>query len=66
MPSLPKQFDTVFLVCDTCLSNSIESGERRLRGEGKKYVLKSTSMLLPSDMPNFLRNDQNKEILLIC
>ena len=66
MPSLPKQFDTVFLVCDTCPSNSIESGERRLRGEGKKYVLKSTSMLLPSDMPNFLRNDQNKEMLLIC
>jgi len=61
--SVPKQFDTVFIVCDTYLSNSIKGGERRLRGEGKKYVLKSTSMRLPSDMPNFLRNGQNKEML---
>ena len=63
MPSVPKQFDTVFIVCNTYLSNSIKSGKRRICGEGKGYVLKSTSMLLSSDMPNFLRNGQNKEIL---
>ena len=63
LSSVRTQFDFVFIVCDTYLSNNIKSGERRLCGEGKKYVLKSTSMRLPSDMPNFLRNDQNKEML---
>ena len=61
--SVPKQFDTAFFVCDTYLSNSIKGGERKLHGEGKRYVLKSTSMRLPSDMPNFLRNGQNQEML---
>jgi len=52
-------------IIDTYLFNSIKGGEseRRLRGEGKKYVLKSTGTRLPSDMPNFLRNGQNKEML---
>ena len=63
MSSVRTQFDFVFIVCDTYLSNNIKSGERRLRGEGKKYVLKSTSMRLPSDMLNFLRNGQKKEML---
>ena len=63
LSSVTKQFDTAFIVCDTYLSNSIKGGERRLRGEDKRYVLKSTSVRLPSDMPNFLRNGQNKEIL---
>ena len=61
--SVPQQFQTIFIVCDTYLSNSIKGGERRLRGEGKRYVLKSTSMKLPSDMANFLRNGQNKEMM---
>jgi len=61
--SVPGQFDGIFIVCDTYLPNSIKDGERRLRGEGKRYVIKSTSMKLPSDMADFLRNGQNKEML---
>ena len=61
--SVPKQFGTAFIVCNTFLCNSIKGGEKRLRGEGKRYVLKSTSMRLPTDMPNFFRNGQNKEML---
>ena len=57
------QFDTVFIACDTYLFNNIKGGERRLCGEGKRYVLKSTSMRLPYDMRNFLRNGQSKEML---
>ena len=63
LSSIPKQYDTVFIVCDTYLSNSIKGGEKRLRGEGKRYVLNSTSMWLSCDMLNFLRNGQNKEML---
>ena len=63
MSSVPKQFDTAFIVSDTYLSHSIKGGESRLCSEGKIYVVKSTSMRLPSDMPNFLRNGQNKEML---
>ena len=44
LSSVPKQFDTAFIFCDTYLSNSIKGGERRLRGKGKRYVDKSTSM----------------------
>ena len=44
LSSVPKQYDTVFIVCDTYLSSSIKGGEKRLRGEGKRYVLNSTSM----------------------
>ena len=62
LSSVPKQFDTAFIFCDTYLSNSIKGGERRLRGKDKRYVDKSTSMQLPSDMPNFLGNGQNKEM----
>ena len=65
LSSVPKQFDNAFIVCDTYLSNSMKGGERRLRGKGKRYVLKSTSMQLPSDMPNFLGNRQNKEMFFI-
>ena len=57
------KFDTVFIVCDIYLSNSIKGGEKRLRVEGKRYGFKSTSMRLPSDMRNFQRNGQNREML---
>jgi len=47
---VPGQFDDIFIVCDTYLLNSNKGGERKFRGEGKRYVLKSASMKLPSDM----------------
>ena len=61
--SVPSQYRTIFILCDTYIPNSIKVGERRLRRDGRLYVLKNTQMKLPSDMSSFLRNDQNKEML---
>ena len=37
--SIPNQYKTVYIVCDTYKINSIKSGERMLRGDGKVYIL---------------------------
>ena len=60
--SVPSQYRTNFIVCDTYIQNSIKGGERRLREDGRLYVLKNTQMKLPSHMSSFLRNCQNKEM----
>ena len=50
-------------MCDTYIQNRIKGWERRLRGDGRLYVLKNTQIKLPSDMSSFLRDGQNKELL---
>ena len=61
--SIPSQYHTIFIVFDTYIQHSIKGGERRLRGDGRLYILKNPNMKLPSDMTSFLRNGQNKEML---
>ena len=34
--SIPKQYSTIYVACDTYREQSIKAGERRLRGEGKR------------------------------
>ena len=43
---------------------SIKTGERRSRGSGKRYVIKSPNMKIPSDFSNVLKNGDNKTMLL--
>ena len=62
--TVPRQFSTVYLVCDTLDAGSIKSGERIARGTGKRYVLNSPDMKVPFDFSNFLRNGENKAMLL--
>ena len=64
MNSIPRQFTSIFLVCDTYCVNSIKDGERASRGQGKRYVLRNPDMKIPSDFDNFLRNGDNKRTLL--
>ena len=54
----------MYLVCDTYKEGSIKTGERRPRGSGKLYVIKSPNMKIPSDFSNFLKNGDNKTTLL--
>ena len=61
--SVPSQYRTIFIVCNTYIQNSIKGGETRHRRDGRLYVLKNTQMKLASDMSSFLRNGQNKEML---
>lgn len=40
--SVPSQCRISFIVCDSCIQNSIKGAERRLHGDGRLYVLKNT------------------------
>lgn len=40
--SVPSQCRITFIVCDSCIQNSIKGAERRLHGDGRLYVLKNT------------------------
>ena len=59
-----KQFKNIYLVCDTYKEGSIKTGERRARGTGRKYILKSQDMNVPSDFCSFLKNEDNKTMIL--
>eukprot|EP00112_Aurelia_sp_Birch-Aquarium-sp1_P008791 Seg1979.1 transcript_id=Seg1979.1/GoldUCD/mRNA.D3Y31 product="hypothetical protein" protein_id=Seg1979.1/GoldUCD/D3Y31 len=63
MASIPKQYQTIYVVCDTYRINSIKGGERQARGVSARYVLNSPDMKVPYDFANFLRNGDNKEML---
>ena len=63
MASIPHQYKTVYVVCDTYRINSIKSGERQARGVSARYVLNSPDMKIPYDFDNFLKNGDNKEML---
>ena len=59
-----KQFKNIYLVCDAYKDGSIKAGERRAKGTGKKYILKSSDMKVPSDFCSFLKNGDNKTMML--
>ena len=61
--TVPTQYTTVFIVCDTYRENSIKGGERQARGTSERYVLTSPDMKVPYDFAGFLCNGENKEML---
>ena len=63
MASIPSQYTTIFIACDTYKDNSIKGGERQARGVSERYVLTSPDMKVPYDFTSFLRNGENKEML---
>ena len=64
LSTIPKQYDTIFLVCDSYKTNSIKAVERDSRGSGAKYALNKPDMKLPSDFTTFMKNGENKTRLL--
>ena len=64
LKSMPQQYSIIFLVCDSYKDHSIKNKERLERGTGMKYVLKSPGMQMPSDSSIFMKNGENKTILL--
>ena len=60
MKSIPCQFTNICLVRDTYCVKSIKAGEHLSRGQGKRYVLRSPDMKIPSDFDDFLGNGNNK------
>ena len=61
--SVPRQYTTIYIVCDTYSRKSIKGGERQARGESERYVLASPDMTVPYDFDKFLKNGENKESL---
>ena len=58
--TVPKQYDTIFFVCDSYKANSIKAVERDSRGSAAKYLLSKPDMKLPSDFATFMKNGENK------
>ena len=44
--SIPQQYSTIFLACDSYEDHSIKNVERIGRGSGLKYLLKSPDMIM--------------------
>ena len=63
MSTVPAQYTSIFIVCDTYQENSIKGGERQARGVSERYILTSPNMKVPYDFASFLRNGENKEML---
>ena len=62
MATIPPQYSTIFIVCDTYKDNSIKGGAWKARGVSVRYVLASLDMKVPHDFTSFLRNGENKEM----
>ena len=63
MSTVPYQYTTIIIVCDTYHDNSIKGAERQTRGISEGYILTSPDMKVPYDFTSFLRNGENKEML---
>ena len=64
MSTIPSQYMTIYLVCDIYKDVSIKGTERNLRGSGKRYIITSPDMKTPADFNDFMRNGDNKEMLI--
>ena len=64
MKVIHHQFTSIFLLCDTYCIKSVKAGECVSRGQGKRYVLSSPDMKIPSDFDDFLQNGDNKWMFL--
>ena len=48
---------------DSYSQDGIKSGERMLRGDGERYVLRHVEMKVPYDIENFLEVGENNDCL---
>ena len=57
---LPKGFNRIDLVADSCLQNSIKDAEGANRGQSSRIILKSALLKIPREFSKFLSNGENK------
>jgi hypothetical protein len=60
---VPRQYNVVYVACDTYKIRSIKNSERSLRGDSDKFVIRSENVRVPADFKKFLANGDNKERL---
>ena len=61
LQDIPKQYDAIYIACDTYRSYSIKNAERSLRGDDDKFVIRSPDVRIPADSKKVLNNGENKE-----
>ena len=49
LQDIPKQYDAIYIACDTYRSYSIKNAERSLRGDEDKFVIRSPDVRIPAD-----------------
>ena len=57
---LPKVFNRIDLVADSCLQNSVKDAEWANRGQSSRIILKSALSKIPREFSKFLSNGENK------
>ena len=60
---IPRQYNHVYIACDTYSDGSIKNAERALRGEGDHFFIKTQDIKISHNFVAFLSNGQNKERL---
>ena len=60
---VPRQYNVVYVACDTYKIRSIKNSERGLSGDSDKFVIRSENVRVPADFKKFLANGDNKERL---
>ena len=50
---IPKQYNTTYIACDTYKKRSIKSGERSLRGDSDRFVIRGGGVRIPADFTKF-------------
>ena len=63
MDSIPTQYSTIYVVCDTYENYSIKAAGRQLSDSGIRYVLKNVDLKVPYNIYDFLSVGENKENL---
>eukprot|EP00112_Aurelia_sp_Birch-Aquarium-sp1_P017476 Seg4056.1 transcript_id=Seg4056.1/GoldUCD/mRNA.D3Y31 product="hypothetical protein" protein_id=Seg4056.1/GoldUCD/D3Y31 len=63
LDTVPSQWKTVYMACDTYEEDSIKGNERIARGTSNRYFLRSPEMKVPYDFASFPCNGSNKELL---
>ena len=62
--AIPRQYNHVYIACDTCADGSIKNAEGSLiEGEGDHFFIKTPDIKIPPNFVAFLSNGQNKERL---
>ena len=61
---VPRQYNVVYVACDTYKIRSMKNSERSLRGDSDKFVIRNENVRVPADFKkSFLANGDNKERL---
>ncbi len=60
---IPRQYQQIYVACDSYAASSIKGSERDLRGNAEEFVIRNADIRIPANLKNFMSNGKNKERL---